>query len=69
MQVRVFKSQDDYSDFEFGVMPEVEQEVHFADGTNFVVHRVGYVQEDGQFLAAIWLGSRPTRHYHLDGLD
>jgi hypothetical protein len=61
MQVRVFKSQDDYSDFEFGVMPKVEQEVHFADGSKFAVRRVGYVQDEGQFMAAIWLGSRPRR--------
>lgn len=68
MQVRVFKSQDNYSDFEFGVMPEPGQQLHFVDGSTFYAERVGFVQNESQFLAAVWLRENPRRDYDLSNV-
>ncbi len=68
MQVRVFRSQSDFSDFDFEAFPSLGQIVRFADGCEFKVLRVGHIEELGRFVASIWLSDKPPYRYNLDSL-
>lgn len=62
MIVRVFKyvgePGEEYlgSDFEFEVMPSVGQLLRLSDEVkDFEIEKVGYIQDEGKFVAAVWL--------------